>query len=122
MSYELIWEPRGVTKLFFGHVTADDLVQSVKSVHGDSRFDSLRFVINDFLGCKELSVTAEAVDEISAVDGAAAMSNPNIAIAVVATAPAIVDLASQYAQSPMNAYPTRIFPTQVEGRAWLGLD
>jgi hypothetical protein len=71
MSYELIWEPRGVTKLFFGHVTSDDLVQSVKSIHGDPRFDNLRFVINDFLGCKEISVTAEAVDEISAVDKAA---------------------------------------------------
>ena len=61
------------------------------------------------------------VDEIAAIDQAASISNRNIRIAVVATHPEILELADHYARSPMNVYPTRIFPTMAEGRVWLGI-
>jgi hypothetical protein len=60
------------------------------------------------------------VDEIAAIDQAAALVNPKIRVAVVATAPEIIAAASQYADSPMNIYLTRIFSTPADARAWLG--
>ena len=80
MSYEIIWEPDGVIKRFFGYV-----------------------------------------DEIAAIDWGASLSNRKIRIAMVATHPEVVALAGHYARSTMNVYPTRIFPTMAEGRAWLGV-
>lgn len=121
MGYETRWEPpRGVVKRFFGYVSNKELLQSVIDTESDPRFDDLRFVINDFLDVRNISVSRNDVEYISAVDRAAAATNPNIRIAVVANRPEIIALADQYANSPMNAYPTRVFATLVEARAWLG--
>lgn len=122
MGYELTWESRGAVKRFFGHVTGNDVLQSVINVESDERFDRLRYVINDFLEATGLTVSASELDEIAAIDGAAALVNRNIRIAIVTTNPEIISASDQYAKSPMNAYPTRIFPTVNEARTWLGVD
>lgn len=121
MGYEIIWEARGVVKQFSGHVTGKQLLQAGLVTEADSRFDGLRYVINDFLDSTGFSITAEDVDEIVAIDEAASRTNKAISIAVVATHPDIVDLANQYADSPMNVYPTRVFPTLAGAREWLGV-
>ena len=120
MSYEIIWESGGVIKRFFGHVDDVELMQAVVETEGSPRFDELRYVINDFLEVTGVSAGTGHVDEIAAIDQAASISNRNIRIAVVATHPEILALADHYARSPMNVYPTRIFSTMAEGRAWLG--
>lgn len=96
------------------------MLQSVIDTESDPRFDDLRFVINDFLDVQNISISSDDVEYISAVDRAAAVTNSNIRIAVVANRPEIIALADQYANSPMNAYPTRVFATLAEARAWLG--
>ena len=121
MSYEIIWQPHGVVKRFFGHVTERDMVQSVIDTESDARFDSLRFVINDFRGVTGCSAGQSEVEEIVIIDKGASLTNPDIRIAVVASLPEIVALATQYAESPMNAYSTRIFASMEEAGAWLGL-
>ena len=118
MGYEVIWERKGVVKRFFGHITSADMIKPVIATEADPRFDDLRYVINDFMDVSSVSVSPSTVDEISAVDSAAAMSNPNIRISVAATHPAVVALARQYADSPLNAYPTCIFPDLEQARAW----
>jgi len=119
MSYEIIWERRGVVKRFFGYVTNHELMQAVLDTEGDTRFDELQYVINDFVDCTGCSISSEVVDEISAIDVAAAMTNSAIRIAIVATHPDIISAAKQYASSPSNAYPTRIFASLADARDWL---
>lgn len=119
MAFEIVWEDRGASKRFFGHVTDEELMQSVVEVEGDPRFDELRYVINDFLGVDSFAVSAANVHTISAIDGAAALTNPNIRIAIVATDAQILALAKLYAASPWNVYPTGIFPDSATARAWL---
>lgn len=119
MPYELIWEPKGVIKRFYGNVSAGELLKAGIDTEADHRFDTYRYVINDFLDCTGIVVSPSVVDEIAAIDLAASASNARIKIAVVATAPEIIAVASQYADSDMNVYPTRIFSTLAEARAWL---
>lgn len=121
MGYEIFWEPKGVVKRFFGQVTNDDMMQAVVKTEGDRRFDALRYVINDCLAIEKLSLTADEVDNISAVDNAASLTNSRIRIAVVTICPEMTRMALQYANSPLNIYPTRIFPTLAEARFWLGV-
>ncbi len=121
MSYKLSWKVRGVIKHFSGHLTDKQLMQSVIDVEGDSRFDSLRYVINDFREVISVSVDNTVVEEIAAIDMSAAKTNPNIRIAIVATSPEIITASEQYAYSPFNAYPTRIFSSMEEANSWLGL-
>jgi hypothetical protein len=121
MTYQLEWEPRGVIKRFFGHVTDYDMLQSVLDTESDRRFDDLRYVINDFAGITGSSVEVPTIDEIAIADKGASHSNPSIRIAVVTTSPEIRLLADCYARSPLNAYETRVFANSTEARSWLGL-
>jgi len=93
------------------------IVETEQSPH----FDSLRYVINDFLECTGLTISSMEIEEIAAIDSAAAASNPNIRIAVVATSPEVIAAADAYANDPFTAYTTRIFGTMDEAKSWLRL-
>ena len=119
MNYELIWEPKGVVKRFFGHLPSNELVDAGVEVETDARFGSLQYVINDFLACTGISVHPVVVDHIAVLDCAASHTNPNIRISIVATLPEIIAAANQYALSNLHPYPTRIFSTLEDARAWI---
>ena len=119
MSCKIIWEPRGVVKHFLDEVTSHDMLQSVRETEGDARFDDLRFVINDFLDITGVSSMHHDVEEISAIDSIAAITNPRIKVAVVATSPLIIEMAESYINSPLNRYPTKIFQTLTDARMWI---
>lgn len=117
MAWVLSWEPRGVTKKYSGTVTALDLVAATEEVERDVRFDTLRFAINDFLDVEQLDVTEAGLKRVAAVDAAAALSNPNVRLAVVTHDPRVRALAELYAATP-GALPVRCFETLVEARRW----
>ncbi len=119
MPYELIWEDKGVCRRYFGHTDSVELARSVLEVEHDARFDQLRYVLNDMLASEGVSITEDALAEISAVDGAAELSNPNIRIALVADKPALRTVGEAYIAAGLNSYPTRMFFTLKDARAWL---
>ncbi len=119
MAYEIVWEPRGVVKRFYDHVTGLELLQAGAHTQASIRFDELRYVVNDFLDATGCSVTPDDIDEIAAIDQAASATNPHIRIIVIATHSYILAMAHHYASSPLNVYPTRVFATRAAGRAWL---
>jgi hypothetical protein len=120
VSYEINWEPRGVVKRYFGCLTGHDLLQAVVDTEADARFDDYRYVINDFLAIEAVDLADADIEQIAAIDKAAARINPNIRIAIVATLPEVLALANQYVDSPLGAYPTRVFARMTDARAWLG--
>jgi hypothetical protein len=119
MSYELTWEPRGAIKRFYGRVTGKEFEQATTEIEGDERFDDLRFVIVDFSGVTEFSISDASLDYVAAIENAAALTNPKISVGIVASSPEAIKVAEQYASSRLVVYPTQIFPTQEETRAWL---
>ena len=119
MGYELHWEDRGVVKRYFGQVSSEELLAPVVATEADKRFDTLRFVINDFLEAKGVAFTQADIDLIAAHDMGAAATNPNIKVAVVAAQPEVIDLVQRYMQVAVRAYPTSIFSTMAEARAWV---
>ena len=119
MSFEVEWEPRGVVKRYFGRVTGEDVFAAGIQSQGDHRFDQNRYAINDFLDCTEFVIDRKVLDEIAAFAGAAEISNPNIKIAIVATLPAVVAATMEYIGLPLQTYPTRLFATREEARAWI---
>ena len=119
MPYEITWEDQGVYRRYHGHTDGAELARSVCEVELDIRFDQLRYVLNDMLASEGISATDEAVTEISAIDGGAELSNPNIRIAIVADKPALRAVGEAYIAAGLNSYPTRMFFTLAEARAWL---
>ena len=118
MSFNLLWEERGAVKHFSGYVTAEEIQAATIRVEASERFDSCRYVINDFSACTGTSVNHDVIKEIAVVDGGAMWTNPHIRVAVVTTMPEIIEMAEAYASSPYHSYPTRIFSTMQEARIW----
>jgi hypothetical protein len=106
-------------KRFFGQLTDHDMLQSVLDTESDSRFDDLRYVINDFSRITGSFVDISIIEDISVADSGAARSNPSIRIAVVTCSPEIQNLTECYANSPLNTYETRTCATEAEARSWL---
>lgn len=61
------------------------------------------------------------IEENTAINNAAALSNPNIRISVVVTHPDVVALANAYATDSFTAYLTRVFNSIDEARSWFRL-
>lgn len=99
MSYENIWEKGGVYRKYSNHVTGEEVFQAVQDVYGHAQFDSIHYVINDFLDVTNHDeVSHKDLKSLAAIDKAAAISNPNIKIAIVATLSTIQKMASTYGE------------------------
>lgn len=120
MACEIIWEPQGVWRRFHGTVGAGDIIQSVEQVHNDWRFDSLRYSINDFLAIELVDVNSFTVEMAAIQALGARMSNPHLVLAMVATDPRVIELASVFADPMYRSFPVQFFATVEEARAWLG--
>ena len=122
MPFEIVWQqPSGLIKRHFGHVTGREVLDANVLAEGDARFDDLRYVIHDFLGCTSLTASPEEIREIVAIDKAASRSNPNIRAAVIATHPEVMAAADSYINHPLNAYAVRLFGSMDDACAWLGV-
>lgn len=119
MPYDITWEEKGVLRRYFGHLSGAELIRAVVEVEADPRFDSIRYVLNDFLDVDSIAVSDEDIMEISALDGAAQLSNPRIRVAVVTQDEDMRRHTESYAASGLHGYPTRVFTNQVQARAWL---
>jgi hypothetical protein len=76
---------------------------------------------NDVLDCTGVTASPPEIEEIAAIDRAAAIINPNIRIAMVATLPEVVVAANACANDTLTIYPTGVFCSMADARAWLGL-
>lgn len=122
MSYTLTWERHGVIKRHFDAVTGSELIAAVEATEADARFDTYRYVINDFLDCSSITFTEDEIALIAAIDRAAALTNRHIKVAIVATHPDVHAIARQYAEDPNCPYATALFTSLGEARSWIGRD
>jgi len=72
-----------------------------------------------FSGITGRAVGLPEVDVLAELDDGASGSNPNSRVALPGIAPEIVGLASHYENSPINAYPKRIFATLAAAMVWV---
>jgi hypothetical protein len=119
MAFEIVWEPPGVYKRYWGLVTAPEFIESVARLHGDPRFDRLRYVINDFLNIEGHEVSEKTIAGIAAVSIDAQTNNPNIRVALVTTDDAIKQLAWLFASRTLASSPVQIFATVADAREWV---
>lgn len=120
MSYEMIWEDRGLLRRFFGESSDLEVYESVQRTHASERFDEIRYVIVDLSEIKKFTLnSADNIEEIAAIDAASALSNPMMRIAIVTTDPDIKRCAQIYLSHPLAPYPTRIFDKLADARGWL---
>lgn len=120
MPYENIWEKDGVYRKYTQCIKGVDIIQAMGEVHGHELFDSIGYVINDFLNVTEINLNPAEIKTLAAIDKAAALTNPNIRIALVATMPTIQSMSEMYgdlmSESP---YTCEVFSDLDEARKWI---
>ena len=68
---EVTGEKHGITRHFSGHVTAEEMAQSAIRAQADERFDSIRWVIQDFTDCVSIDVSVDELKVMMSTAGAA---------------------------------------------------
>lgn len=120
MPYEVIWEPHGAVKRFWGHISDEDIQNAVNEVCGDYRFDALRYVLNDFTDVESQDVSSEGIDNYAAERIGALQCNPHIISPFVACTPsalAIVRAITSPQRGTRHAW--KVFSSMTEARKWL---
>ena len=82
-AHRLDWEKDGVYWKYYGNVSGKEIVNASTAIYGDSRFDTLRYKLVDFLAVDEINMDEEEVALIAYQHRAAERSNPNIKNAIV---------------------------------------
>ena len=118
MPYEIIRETKGAYKRFWGIVTPREFLESVKNIHNDPHFETIRYSINDFSDTERFELSDSHIDDTAAINVGASFTNPNMRILAVTINPKIIGMARQYDQIT-RAEPILIFPTLIEARKWL---
>ncbi|MDR1995448.1 hypothetical protein [Azonexus sp.] len=120
MPYEIIWEPEGVLVTFSGRVTARDLINSVRQMHADGRFDERHYVINELPDDAGWELSEEAFVELSALHYGAYASHPNCRIVFVTTDATLAELIKRILTAPeMASYEIAVFDSPSTARSWL---
>ncbi len=122
MSYELIWENRGVVFRFRDIVTGDELVQSNLDVYADPKFERIEYELAIFSDSVKFEASSETVRRVAEMDAAASNRNPKVIVAIVASQLVIRGLVNLYRlQSEVagGTWQTEFFETEPEARNWL---
>lgn len=118
MPYEIIREPQGIHKRFWGVVTAGEFLSSVGKFHSDPRFENIRYTINDFAATESFVMGESGILDTAAINIGATFVNPKYRILAVTEDPTIIAMAKKYDELT-GLPPILVFATLAEARQWL---
>jgi len=121
MPYKIERKQNGVIKRFSGEVTFEDVLKSEKEVSGHPDFQTLRYVISDYIGSDYRGLTTEQADEVNALRIGAHLTNPRIKYAFVIQNAGIRDQIKLAISQGLMLFETKIFDTYEQAAAWVGL-
>ena len=120
MPYEVIWFQRGVEWRYTGHVTGREIVDSIMSIFGDARFDSLAYQIADLTHIESAQVQEREMKQSAYLDRAASQSNPHISVAIIASTPISRKIGQQYIDNAkVSPWDIQMFENRSDAERWL---
>ena len=83
MACIMEWEPQGVYWKYSGDVSGREIIKSSTAIYGDSRFDTLKYKLVDFLEVDTIDINKDEITLIAHQHRMAERSNPYIKNAIV---------------------------------------
>lgn len=121
MSYRIQWEPKGVIKIFLGHVTFQDIYESECDIQSSPEFDDLRYVMSIFEGDTVSALSKSQSDLILALRLGAMNSNSRLKYAYVSLIGSVRDHVAQTLKKSNSAFPVRMFENLKDATDWIKL-
>lgn len=120
MSYKTLLNKRGVIWTFTGSLTGEDIIESSTGVYGLENFDQMKYQILNILDIDKIDVDDNIMEEVTVYDQAAALTNPYILVAVVATDKQAERLVQIYGETTGSTpWKTAMFSTMEEAYRWI---
>lgn len=110
MAYQNKWGEKGLCRIFTDKVSGDDILDANLALHGDSRFDDISYIINDFSQIVDFQLSGMDIVKVATIDNVAALSKARLKIAIVATTDAVLDWVNLYCEKMVESpYECEIF-------------
>ena len=119
MPYQTIREPKGIYQKFWGDVVSPELYEAINVIQDDRDFNTLQYVIKDYLDVELFDVGVKTLLEGLALHTIGKRTNPDIVVAIVATNPEVIDASNAAQAYHFDTYPREVFSTLTEARAWI---
>lgn len=121
MAYAVEWSEQGVLVTMTGNIDIKELNEANGRLHGDARFDGMRYQLWDLLGASLGSITRREIEQPSAIDLVAARMNAHVKVALVTNSPHDIQICEHYAARSSglgSPWDIRIFPDLAAAQAW----
>jgi hypothetical protein len=122
MAYQIDWRDDGVLVTMTGEIDIKALNEANGRLHGDARFDGMRYQVWDLLGASLGSITRREIEQPSAIDLVASRINTKVKVALVTVKAHDVALCEHYAGRSMGLGTTweiRVYPELAAALAWV---
>ena len=120
MPYRIRWEGHGVYRRFIGVITLAEFREATKEMRGDVRYDSIRYIISDYLDAQPgPEITERELRAYAEFERVHFYDSPDSVQAIVATDPKTVAYARYYQSLGVSPYCIADFPTVAEARHWV---
>ncbi|QCU90573.1 hypothetical protein [Thiomicrorhabdus sediminis] len=96
MSYKLEWNDQGVVITFSDILSTKDLIKSNSELIGNSRIETVKYIISDFTHIKGATLDESAVEITKDFAVRANPINPNIRLAIVSDNEEIIKLIESF--------------------------
>jgi len=100
-------------------VTGEDLIRANEEIYGHPRFESLRFQIFSMLDATDIKISIESVEIVSALDQAAALTNPRIKCSMVSTDENMMALHTIYQHTAKSPWESKFFRSVEDAENWV---
>ncbi len=121
MAYQIEWSDDGALVTMTGSIEIEEINEANGRLHGDARFDTMRYQVWDMLKASLASITAREIEQPSAIDLVAGRMNVKVRVALVTTSPHDVRLCEHYANRTRtlgSTWEIRVFPDLESALAW----
>lgn len=125
MSYEIIWEENGVSRLLSHELTNDDILKSNQVLNSDPRFSKVKYQVINLLEVRGFSFDINTFHKLGQMDAKHYKENPSLKVAVIATQHTWSVLTSMYKDDFEPAahglsWETQLHDNEMDARAWVG--
>ena len=119
MAFRMIWQQRRVTILYSGPVSDVQAAMAARLIQGEPRCDDIHEILHDGRACTSFTFSETVTEEIAAIDGAFAMSNKHLRIAVVSGDSDVIAAVRFYESLKLSPLPIRVFADPEAADSWL---
>jgi len=122
LPYENKWKDNGLDRVFSSTTSGKEILESNLDLHGDKRFETIKYIINDFSNIIDFNVTDHDINIIATIDNVSAASKDKLKISIVATNKELIKWIHLYLEKMEGSpYECQIFNHYDDALQWVSL-